>query len=117
MTKINTSNLPPITEISPSCHKLYNSLPKRKKKAIIDTKAIGTPTYNILLDLLRCQVKHPNGTVDVTSVEEKKKECIKIEKTYSACHMAVMGVGNYKGIKNCGKEMEQLFQCVNPHVL
>ncbi|KAL3782997.1 hypothetical protein ACHAWO_011715 [Cyclotella atomus] len=114
MTKINTSSLPPITSINPSCQKQFNSLPKRKKKAIIDTDAIGTPTYNILLEFLRCQVKHPNTTFDAATGSDKKKECLKPEKMYSACHMAVMGVGNYEGKKHCGEEMLQLFQCVNP---
>ena len=40
--------------------------------------------------------------------------CVKVEKAYSACHAAIMGVGNYKGKRNCGEEMERLFLCVNP---
>lgn len=111
MTKINTNNLPPVTSISPVCHKQYNSVPRRKKKSIIDTESIGTPSYNVLLDFMRCQAKHPNLTSTDT---EKKKECLKLEKMYSACHMGVMGVGNYKGKKNCSEEMMQLFLCVNP---
>jgi hypothetical protein len=115
MTKINTNNdLPHITSIAPACHKHFNSLPKRKKKAYIDTEAIGSPSYNILLDYLRCQVKHPNTATDAATNLEKKKECVKLEKMYSACHMAVMGVGNYNGSKHCGEEMRQLFACVNP---
>ena len=117
MTKINTHNLPPITSISPSCHKFYNALPKRKKKAIIDTEAIGTPSYNVLLDFIRCQVKHPNATTDGIIDTEKKKECVKLEKMYSACHMAVMGVGNYNGKKNCGEGLRDLIKCVDSDVL
>lgn len=47
---------------------------------------------------------------------DKKKECLKAEKMYSACHMAVMGVGNYKGKKHCSEEMMQLLKCGNPGV-
>lgn len=89
---------------------------KRKKKVVIDSDAIGTPTYNILLDFLRCQVKHPNTTFDTATMADKKKECLKAEKMYSACHMAVMGVGNYKGKKHCSEEMMQLLKCGNPGV-
>jgi|Transcript_22198 hypothetical protein len=109
MTKINTINgIPPLTTISPSCVKYY------KSKATIDLEAIGTPSYNVLLNLLRCQVKHPNVP---SAVENESKgdgaNCTKVEKMYSACHAAVMGVGNYKGSRNCGEQMKQLFLCVN----
>lgn len=85
---------------------------------MIDVKAIGTPSYNILLDFLRCQAKHPNPTSPEAKVdEEKKKECMKLAKMYSTCHMAVMGVGNYKGKKHCATEMTELFKCVNPDAI
>lgn len=85
--------------------------------------AIGTPTYNILLDLMRCQVKHPHiiqqnngddGSISDGNSGSNAKQCAKVGKSYSACHAAVMGVGNFNGRKHCGEEMEQLFQCVNP---
>ena len=57
MRKINvSSNVPPYNVISPSCIKYYKPLVKKKKK-IINTDDIGTPSYNMLLDLLKCQVK------------------------------------------------------------
>lgn len=85
---------------------------------------IGTPRYNLLLDLLKCQVKHPNQNLtnsmnDGDNAEKKKtsvQNCTKVEKAYSACHAGIMGVGNYNGHKNCGKEMESLLTCVNPNV-
>ena len=124
MTKIITaSNLPSLSEISPQCVKFYKPLAKKKKKAI-DLEDIGTPRYNLLLDLLKCQVKYPNNNNDIASTLNEGKEeketkeaccCMKVEKAYSVCHAGIMGVGNYKGRKNCGTEMESLFMCVNPN--
>lgn len=115
MTKIKASNLSPSDSIAPACIKYYKPLAKKKKKPI-DMDAIGTPTYNMLLDLMKCQVKHPNISDSSSSASggDDAKKCVKVEKAYSACHAAVMGVGNYKGRKHCGEEMEQLFLCVNP---
>ena len=113
--KISSSTLPPPDVISDACAKYYKPLSKKKKKPI-DTEAIGTPTYNLLLDLLRCQVKHPNNAIakdNGGAGGSDAKKCVNVEKMYSACHAAVMGVGNYKGRKNCGDEMERLFSCVN----
>ena len=114
--KISSSTLPPPDVISDACAKYYKPLSKKKKKPI-DTEAIGTPTYNLLLDLLRCQVKHPNNAIAKDNVGgaggSDAKKCVNVEKMYSACHAAVMGVGNYKGRKNCSDEMERLFSCVN----
>jgi len=125
MTKITTANhLPSLSEISPHCVKYYKPLAKKKKK-VIDLDDIGTPRYNLLLDLLKCQVKHPNQKLTNSSMNdddnaEKKKAscttCAKVEKAYSACHAGIMGVGTYNGHKNCGKEMESLLICVNPNV-
>ena len=72
--------------------------------------AIGSPVYNVLLDLMKCQVKHPNQSVT------REKGCKKVEKDYSKCHSAIMGVGNYSGRKNCSDELIDLFKCVNPDV-
>ncbi len=115
MTKISSSNLPPLNEISPKCIKHYKPLAKKKKKAI-DLNEIGTPRYNLLLDLMKCQSKHPNKPVGDNSEEKATdvKPCVKVEKAYNSCHAAIMGVGNFKGRKNCGEEIESLFQCVNP---
>lgn len=65
----------------------------------------------VLPVLFRCQVKHPN----VKDSDNSAKTCVKVEKNYSACHAGVMGVGNYKGRRHCGEEMEQLYLCVNPN--
>jgi len=68
-------------------------------------------------------VKHPNidsasdgsdGCGGGGSSVSAAKKCVKVEKLYSACHAAVMGVGNYKGKKHCEEEMKRLFLCVNP---
>jgi len=80
---------------------------------------IGTPGYNLLLDFIRCQVKHPNirdvdGGGSSSVPGRDAKACVKVEKAYTACHAAVMGVGNYKGHRHCGEEMERLYMCVNP---
>ena len=119
MTKINvSSNLPPYNNISPSCIKYYKPLVKKKKK-IIDTDDIGAPSYNMLLDLLKCQVKHPNNNISntdndgSTSSSQTTTSCKSLEKKYMACHAGIMGVGNYKGRRHCGDEMEKLFLCVN----
>jgi hypothetical protein len=117
MTKIRTSDLPPSDSISPACIKYYQPLAKKnKKKSMIDTDAIGTPAYNTFLDLLRCQAKHPNmdeGS-NPSEMRDPKKKCLNVEKNYSSCHAAVMGIGNYKGRKNCGEEIEQFYRCANP---
>lgn len=118
MTKVIASNLPSPEIVAPACIKYHKPLSKKKKKPV-DMDAIGTPTYNILLDLMKCQVKHPNSGNNSDggsggSLGSGSKKCAKVEKIYSACHAAVMGVGNYKGRKHCGEEMEQLFLCVNP---
>ena len=123
MTKITTANhLPSLSEISPHCVKYYKPLAKKKKK-VIDLDDIGTPRYNLLLDLFKCQVKHPNQKLTKSSMNDddnaekgSKQSCTKVEKAYSACHSGIMGVGNYNGHKNCGKEMESLLICVNPNV-
>eukprot|EP00985_Skeletonema_marinoi_P009237 scaffold4271_cov123-Skeletonema_marinoi.AAC.5 len=65
---------------------------------------------------MKCQVKHPNSTSGDN--EEKTidvKPCAKVEKAYNSCHAGIMGVGNFKGRKNCGTEIESLFACVNPN--
>eukprot|EP00584_Thalassiosira_punctigera_P002952 CAMPEP_0172536216 /NCGR_PEP_ID=MMETSP1067-20121228/8017_1 /TAXON_ID=265564 ORGANISM="Thalassiosira punctigera, Strain Tpunct2005C2" /NCGR_SAMPLE_ID=MMETSP1067 /ASSEMBLY_ACC=CAM_ASM_000444 /LENGTH=120 /DNA_ID=CAMNT_0013321245 /DNA_START=100 /DNA_END=462 /DNA_ORIENTATION=- len=115
MTKIKSSDLPSSDRVSPACIKYHKPLSKKKKKSV-DMDAIGTPANNLLLDLMRCQVKHPNinGGSDGKRGGSDAKECVKAEKIYSACHAAVMGVGNFKGRKHCGDEMEQLFLCVSP---
>ena len=116
MTKIKASDLPSPDSIAPACLKYYKPLSKKKKKPI-DMDAIGTPTYNVLFDLMKCQVKHPNKTASSNTngddVKAIKSSCIKVERAYSACHAAVMGVGNYNGSKHCGEQMERLFTCVN----
>ncbi len=116
MTKITASDLPPLSEVSPHCVKYYKPLAKKKKKAI-DLDEIGTPRYNLLLDLMKCQSKHPNiiGDKNEEKIIIDAKPCLKVEKAYNSCHAGIMGVGNYKGRKNCGQEIESLFLCVNPN--
>ena len=119
MTKITTSNLPQLSEISPQCVKYYKPIAKKKKKAI-DLNDIGAPRYNLLLDLMKCQVKHPNTEANTPSGHGEKatgpKSCTKLEKAYNSCHASIMGVGNFKGRKSCGQEIESLFTCVNPSI-
>ena len=84
---------------------------------MIDLDEIGTPRYNLLLDLMKCQSKHPNiiGDKNEEKIQIDAKPCLKVEKAYNSCHAGIMGVGNYKGRKNCGQEIESLFLCVNPN--
>ncbi|KAL7531129.1 hypothetical protein ACHAWF_003644 [Thalassiosira exigua] len=111
MTIISAAYLPPPDVVAPACAKYLKPLSKKKRKPI-DMDVIGTPAYNLLLDLLKCQAKHPN--IVGGGSEGGAKRCAKAEKAYSACHAAVMGVGSYEGRKHCGEEMVRLFQCVNP---
>ena len=116
MTNINASDLPHANNVSPKCIKYHKPLAKKKKKPI-DMDVIGTPTYNLLLDFMRCQAKHPNlddHGAGGGGAGSHAKKCVKEEKVYAACHASVMGVGNFKGRKHCGDEMERLFVCVNP---
>lgn len=116
MRKINASNLPPSDNVAPKCLKYHKPLSKKKKKPV-DMDGIGTPGYNLLLDFLRCQAKHPNLDGDRAGgsvARAPAKRCVKEEKKYSACHASVMGVGNFEGRRHCGEEMERLFLCVNP---
>ncbi|KAL9180096.1 hypothetical protein ACHAXT_008066 [Thalassiosira profunda] len=107
MAKFAAADLPSASDIAPACFKFHRPLSKKRKR--LDTADIGTPAYNLLLQLLRCQVKHPN----ISGAGGDAKKCVKAEKAYSACHAAVMGVGSYNGRKHCGEEMESLFACVN----
>ena len=56
---------------------------------------IGTPRYNLLLDLLKCQVKHPNQNLtnsmndDDNAEKRSKTVCTKVERAYSACHAGI----------------------------
>ena len=52
--------------------------------------AIGTPAYNLLLDLMRCQAKHPNQSAVARG---DGQDCKKAEKGYSKCHSAIRGLG------------------------
>jgi len=124
---IDSTDLPNSENISPYCAKQLKPLAKRKKKnKPIDPEAIGTPSYNLLLELLRRQVKHPNNYSDNLNASGgsfddgsssgivRSGDWAKLEKKYSACHAAIMGVGNFRGRKNCAEEIMNVFRCVNP---
>ena len=81
--------------IPPKCEKYLKPLQRKK---MIDLDSIGSQKNNNLLDFLRCQSK-------------AKKICADEEKVYSKCHASVMGTGSFKGMKNCGEELEKLFDC------
>ena len=83
--------------IAPRCAKYHTSVQKLKS---IDLDAIGDRKNNVLLDLMRCQVK------------ADKSKCQKESKLYENCHAGVMGIGNFEGRKNCGKELKVLYQCL-----
>ena len=83
--------------IAPRCAKYHTSVQKLKS---IDLDAIGDRKNNVLLDLMRCQVK------------ADKTQCQKESKLYENCHAGVMGIGNFEGRKNCGKELEVLYKCL-----
>ena len=83
--------------IAPRCAKYHTSVQKLKS---IDLDAIGDRKNNVLLDLLRCLVK------------ADKSSCQKESKLYEQCHASVMGIGNFEGRKNCGHELEALYNCL-----
>ena len=83
--------------IAPRCVKYHNSVRKLKS---IDLDAIGDRKNNVLLDLIRCQVK------------ADKAACQRESKLYENCHAGVMGIGNFEGRKNCGQELEVLYKCL-----
>lgn len=85
------------SSIAPRCVKYHTSVQKLKS---IDLDAIGDRKNNVLLDLMRCQVK------------ADKSKCQKESKLYETCHAGVMGIGNFEGRKNCGKELEVLYRCL-----
>lgn len=101
MVKVKASDLPLSTAVPPRCEKLAQPFLGSKGKKKIDLEAIGTPRYNLLLDLLRCQVR----------AAERKAACVAMEKKYSNCHGGIMGTGSYGGKKHCGEEMEDLLHC------
>ena len=75
----------------------YASVQKLKS---IEIDAIGDRKNNVLLDLLRCLVK------------ADKSLCQTESKRYEQCHASVMGIGNFEGRKNCGHELEALYNCL-----
>jgi len=95
MVKIKGADINP-DDIAPRCAvKFLKPVVKLSK---IDLDLIGNRKNNILLDLLRCQVR-------------AEKSCKLLHKRYESCHASVMGTGNFEGKKNCGAELEDLFQC------
>jgi len=81
--------------VAPKCTKYLQPVLKISK---IDLNNIGDRKNNTLVDLLRCQVK-------------ATKTCTSQHKDYESCHSSVMGTGNHEGRKNCGKELQLLYQC------
>ena len=82
--------------VATNCTSQYNAI---KKKKTIDLSATGNPNTNNLLLLLQCQSK-------------TTRECKEKGQEYTMCHNSFMGVGTYKGKKNCGKEMNEFYQCL-----
>jgi hypothetical protein len=95
MVKIKGADINP-EKVAPRCAAKY--LKPVAKLSNIDLERIGDRKNNILLDLLRCQVK-------------VEKSCKPRQRSYELCHASVMGTGNFEGRKDCGKELESLFQC------
>ena len=95
MVKVKGSTID-ANSIAPRCAKYLKSVQGKKS---IDLEAIGDRRNNALLDLIRCQVK------------ADKNMCNDESKRYENCHASVMGVGNFEGRKNCGKELEVLYKC------
>jgi hypothetical protein len=88
----------PTLRIASKCQSEYNSI---KKKKDISLQTTGDQKTNLLLNLLRCQVKATTA-----------KSCKEIEKEYTKCHQSFMGTGSYKGKKHCGDELQALYDCV-----
>jgi hypothetical protein len=93
---IRGSDFPP-QSVADKCASAYKSLVNKKK---ISMDATGDQKNNALVIFLQCQVK--TGS----------KNCKDAEKEYSLCHKSFMGMGSYKGKRNCGDELRSLYQCV-----
>ena len=87
---------------TPKCQSEYNAV-RKKKRINLDTT--GDKKTNSLLSYLQCQVQK-NGLPNV------KILCNDISKEYTKCHQSFMGTGSYQGRKDCGKEMNELWDCV-----
>ena len=58
----------------------------------------------------------PGLQVKFLQCESKaRKLCDTALKSYEKCHGAVMGTGQYNGRRDCGSELEALFDCVFEH--
>lgn len=84
----------PSDVVATKCQNEYKSIAKKK----IDMHATGDKKNNLMLQFLRCQAK-------------ATASCKHLEKEYSLCHKSFMGVGSYKGRRNCGAELEEFFRC------
>ena len=97
MTKVKGSKINTDT-IAPRCVKYLKALEKKT----INLESIGSQNNNSFLDFIRCQVR------------AKKGECKSENKTYENCHASVMGVGAFEGKKNCGQELQSIYDCIVP---
>ena len=91
----------PESLVVPKCQALLKSVQKKKKK--IDLASTGDSKTNLLLDLLKCQVK-----------KDKEISCTDQLKEYNKCHSSFMGTGSYQGRQHCQEEMQTLYYCVFP---
>ena len=78
------------------CASEFKAVAKKKK---IPLDATGDRVNMMLVHLLQCQVK-------------ATKQCQKLEKEYSLCHKSFMGMGTYKGKRDCGEQLSEIYQCV-----
>uniref|UniRef100_A0A7S2TYY2 Uncharacterized protein n=1 Tax=Lotharella oceanica TaxID=641309 RepID=A0A7S2TYY2_9EUKA len=77
------------------CRKIRRALGERE----IDLGATGSQDNNKLVSLLKCESR-------------ARRKCEDVSKRYAQCHAAIMGVGMFKGKRNCRNELASWLQCV-----
>ena len=79
------------------CASDYSSLVKKKN---IQLEATGDSKNNALVAFLNCQTK-------------ATKQCIDLQKEHGSCLKSFMGMGSYKGKRNCAEELTALLECTS----
>jgi hypothetical protein len=88
----------PSQQVADKCRESSKSIAKVKKD--IKFEATGDQINNRLITFLHCQTKATNNN------------CSKLEKDYNLCHKSFMGMGSYKGRRDCGMELEAWYNCL-----
>jgi hypothetical protein len=89
----------PLNEVAHKCKESYKLIAKIKKEIKFETT--GQRLNNHLIKFLHCQTK---ATIN---------NCSKLENEYDLCHKSFMGMGAYRGRKDCGMELKAWYECLN----